>query len=147
MDGSAGPRGGRARRVEGWGGVLEEYRVHVHVYTYVGSRITMGKNCKLLNCKSYSTIFNSSGDKINQNLARSWLDKAQKNLSQFVVLRLQWSKNYSDCPMCLLKLRNYVVFGQAWQRAKYSDRLLDLFVQQETPFWQLSKIASIQWYL
>ena len=45
--GGAGREGG-ARGVGGWGGalgggVLEEYRVHMHTYTDVGTKITVGK--------------------------------------------------------------------------------------------------------
>ena len=37
----------------GWGGalrggVLEEYRVHMHIYTHVGTKITVGKKLQIL---------------------------------------------------------------------------------------------------
>ena len=36
--------GGWGDGVRHWGGgVLEEYRVHMHTYTHVGTRITVGK--------------------------------------------------------------------------------------------------------
>ena len=45
------PRGEGAGREDGahwvghWGGgVLADYRAHVHTYTHVGTRITVGKN-------------------------------------------------------------------------------------------------------
>ena len=49
----AGEGGGGARGVGGWGGalgggVLEEHRVHMHTYTHVGTRITVGKALEIL---------------------------------------------------------------------------------------------------
>ena len=60
--GGAGREGGArgVGGVEGWcgalgGGVLEEYRVHMHTYTHVGTRITVGKQLEI---KNQETIFN-----------------------------------------------------------------------------------------
>jgi hypothetical protein len=56
----------------GWGGalgggVLEEYRVYVHIYIHVGTRIKVGTNWEFLKSLSGLTVFNNSTGKMNQN--------------------------------------------------------------------------------
>ena len=57
------------------GGVLEECHVHMHIYTNVGTRITVGKKNKFLSCNSYSTIFNDSNVKIDHKSRRLAVDQ------------------------------------------------------------------------
>ena len=88
--------GGGARGVGGvgWGigGVgYEKNIVYISIHTHMlVPGLRWGKNKKLSNSSSYPTILNNSTGKMNQNSARSCLDRSQADISQFL------SSDYGD---------------------------------------------------
>ena len=62
------PTGGGVGRE---GGVLEEYRVHMHTYTHVGTRITVVENRKSSDSISDSTVLGNFTGKLNAKPACS----------------------------------------------------------------------------
>ena len=53
----------------GWVGVFEEYRIHMHIYTHVGSRIMVGQELEITELQTrYPCNFNGKTDETSARI-------------------------------------------------------------------------------